>query len=134
MIFDSIDELIDAGFAAIFMAAAASSLHRIRAGRVQRKKLRRWWVRPELAIRRSESEFYTLFIRYYWNDDDKFHSYVRMSKSSFLKLFELVKGRLIKEGEMVRRTPIGPLERLVSTLRFLGHGKRLELYLIRSSL
>lgn len=122
MIAESSDEIFDTGFAMMFMATAAS-LYRLHGGRIQKRKRRRWWVRPELANRRKESEFYILFMRHYWNDEEKFHSYVRMSKSSFLKLFDLLRGRLIKDGEMVRRTPIGPEERLVATLRFLGHGK-----------
>jgi hypothetical protein len=104
----------------LMIAATATYFHRNRLRRTTHRAHRRFWVRPMFANRRKYSEYYTLFEKELQNDDDQFYNYVRMSKKSFNKLFDLLKDGLMKNG---RREPISARERLVITLRFLGHGK-----------
>jgi hypothetical protein len=113
------DLLLDAGFSSILTAATAI-LHRIWAGRIKKKRKRRFWIHPTNAARRSESQFFKLFADYYRNDADKFFSYMRMSPASFDKLFALLVSGLTKDDGP--REPISAKERLVSTLYFLSHG------------
>ncbi len=74
------DLLFDAGFSSILTAATAI-LHGIRAGRIKKKRKRRFWIHLTNAARRSKSQFFKLFADHYRNDADKFFSYMRMSSA-----------------------------------------------------
>lgn len=76
---------------------------------------RRWWVKPHIReeMRNIFGVYETLFFYFAENDHEEFYKMTRMMPNQFLKLYNLVRHRLIKTSP---RRPLSKKLRLFITL------------------
>ena len=86
----------------------------------QRRRSRRWWVRPAYQNGKKISEFFNLIPQLRFNDREMFFVYTRMTPERYDHLLSLVDGQLRKYSI---REPVSPSERLMITLVFLATGE-----------
>ncbi|XP_077508521.1 uncharacterized protein LOC144119877 [Amblyomma americanum] len=85
---------------------------------------RRWWVRPILQNRKSESEFYTAMPLLISGDKEYFKKYFKMTPEKFEELHALVEEPLTKDHTI--REPLPSRMRLAITLRYLCSGMHMQ--------
>ena len=84
-------------------------------GLLRQPKLRKHWTDPFLSECNADENF-NEFYRNIRNNDDKFFSYFRMSKSSFDELLKIIETVIKKEDTLMRKA-ISVEKRLTITLR-----------------
>lgn len=84
---------------------------------IKKKKAKRLWVHPMLAVQKNEGEFATLFPKLR-DDEEKFFCYMRMTSREFDLLLTKIKPSL----ELKSHRAITPAEQLMITLRFFATG------------
>lgn len=86
-----------------------------------KRRERSVWVRPIYRKRKAQGQFHHLAKELKLEGDGDFKEYIRMTKSQYDTLLELVKPKIEKKTTFFRE-PISASERLLVTLRFLATG------------
>ena len=87
---------------------------------IEKKKQRKFWVRPIFKERKLKGEFLTLIQDLKLFDSEYFFKQFRMTPTKLEELLSWVAPKIEKSS--VRREPIGPEQRLCVTLRYLVTG------------
>ncbi|KAL8567149.1 hypothetical protein ACOMHN_033051 [Nucella lapillus] len=98
-----------------------ASIAYIRRQRRDRKRQRRWWVRPWLERRAHYGAYHQLMKELEVEDPESYNNFVRMDPAHFQSLLTAVEP-LLQKQETNMRDSISPAERLAVTLRFLATG------------
>ena len=87
---------------------------------IEKKKQRKFWVRPIFRERKLKGEFHTLIQDLKLFDSEYFFKQFQMTPTKLEELLSWVAPKIEKSS--VRRKPIGPEQRLCVTLRYLITG------------
>ena len=87
---------------------------------IEKKKQRKFWVRPIFRERKLKGEFHTLIQDLKLCYSEYFFKQLRMTPTNLEELLSWVAPTIEKSS--VRRKPIGPEQRLCVTLRYLITG------------
>jgi hypothetical protein len=91
----------------------------------RKKEKRKYWIRPAISRRHSKGEFTMLVKEIEKEDDAWFYKYMRMNRTNYQLLVDLVKKDICKKSTNMRM-PISPEERVALTLRYLAHGDSMQ--------
>ncbi|KAJ8914255.1 hypothetical protein NQ315_003620 [Exocentrus adspersus] len=100
----------------MMMHTAAASIALLTANT---RKRRRWWVRPIYQKRMQQGDYHNLMREMRLSDCEMFFHYTRLTVEQFDDLLRTVGPHITKKSN---RAPLGPVQRLAITLRFLATG------------
>ncbi|XP_030762705.1 protein ALP1-like isoform X2 [Sitophilus oryzae] len=109
-------KVVNLAYLFLTLAGSVATLAEVHANR---RRHRRWGIRPINKKKESEGLFSTLFKDMWKFDAEQFFKYTRMTQNQFKELLALI-GKDIQKDK--KRRHISPQERLLITLHYLAEG------------